>query len=109
MIRLIALAAAIALTIPTLAAHASEPKSLDPHELRIQFVTTPTTLEECVNALQGGTPGAFHERQNYLLWNGEHYLFAARAIRVEGTGRLGTEMYCTKLKPLLVDGTQRED
>jgi hypothetical protein len=104
MMRLMALALVVALALPTLAVTArAASDGVDPdHRLEITFVPIPTTLEECLTVLRHGeltSWGPASSKFDYVrVYNGEFYFFASTKLRLR----------CTKLKPVLHDGTERD-
>ena len=95
MTRLMALALVVALALPTLAVTA---RAAYEHRLVIQFVPTPVTLEECVNAMQNGELHGLGGNE-VRLYDGDYYDL--------GDGD-PFKLYCTKLKPVLREGTERD-
>ena len=98
----LAAAAAVVFAAMAVTAHAASDGKDPDYRLEITFVPIPTTLEECLTVLRHGELNSWGparaEFVDVRVYNGEFYFFDHNNLRLE----------CTKLKPVLTDGTERD-
>ena len=83
-------------------------RAADDHELVITYDPIPATIEECGEALAHGE-GRGRGWSNIFYWEGDFYdLSTSGGFIIDRTTYSANTLYCTKLKPVLREGTERD-